>query len=122
MECQDISMRVELPHKVPLRWKTLLNLYKTLRTVQDTNSLLSVLLQIFKESGHDLFSDQHNNTGNTDWNPFSGLQVFLDEIATDKERKSFFQIVLPLISSLASKLDRCAPAQGLQRSCKQNCK
>ena len=125
MEFEDGCRRVELPHEVPLRWQRLQALYQSLQSVKETKILLPVLLQIYQASGRDIFSERHTpvtSGGYSQWNPFDGLKIFLDDIATNLEKCCFFEIALPTIISLASLLDRYAPSRGLQLLRRQKCK
>lgn len=110
------SLRVELPYNESLKWKRLQALYKSLHNIKDTKTLLSTLLEIFKSSGHEASDASTGVQG--EQNLFSGLGIFLDDIATSKEKTSFFQTILPVIVSLASLLDKFAPSTRLYRSCR----
>jgi hypothetical protein len=125
-------VRVDLPHHDPKRWKRLRDLYQSLENIKDSQSLVSVLQEIYKESGHnsqDFYKPQNESTGQictaydskeTDSKlPFSGLQIFLDSTLSDTEKTDFLERTLPFIASLASKLDQYAPAEGFSVSCQQ---
>lgn len=126
----ETLLRVELPHLDPKRWKKLQDLYKKLQNIKDSETLVTILQEIYQENGHrekDLYDFQDEETGLKDVArksnfPLSGLQIFLDNILKDSERKEFFERTLPFIANLASKLDEHAPTEGVKICSQQQCK
>ncbi|XP_031555190.1 uncharacterized protein LOC116292090 [Actinia tenebrosa] len=127
MVFKEELVRVELPHLDPRRWKKLQDLYRSLQNIEDSETLVSILQKIYQEGGHDrkdLYDTLDEATGLKDDAsnskfPFSGLQIFLDDILGDSQRKEFYERTLPFIANLASKLDENAPVEGIKVSCQQ---
>ena len=112
---QTTTNKVELPHYDEDRWTKLKALIALLRDVSDSAELASVLNRLFQASGNvveDVRSYHKEASDVQNW-PFSGLAVFLEEIADDEERNSFFQTVLPFVLSLASRIEELAPKDGI---------
>ena len=112
---QTTTNKVELPHYDEDRWTKLKALIALLRDVSDSAELASVLSRLFQASGNvveDVRSYHKEASDVQNW-PFSGLAVFLEEIADGEERNSFFQTVLPFVLSLASRIQELAPKDGI---------
>lgn len=127
MVFREAVLHVELPHLDPKRWKKLLDLYQRLQNTSDSETLLTILQGIYQESGHsrqDFYNSQDEGAGlkdvfcNSNF-PLSGLQIFVDNILNDSERKKFFERTLPFIANLAAKIDDYAPTEGIKVSCQQ---
>lgn len=115
---------VELPHDKKERWFKLKDLYSELEEVQSANDLAAILQRIFEEANNDiqkLARDRSRDAVDSfgpKWH-FKGLEVFLDEIATEEESETFFKTTLPFIVTLASSIEEFAPSEGILLSSQQ---
>ena len=112
------SRHVELPHDKKERWLKLKDLYYELGRVQSANDLAVILQRIFQEANNDIQklardrSKEAEDSFGPNWH-FKGLEVFLDEIATEEESETFFKATLPFIVTLASSIEEFAPSGGI---------
>lgn len=111
---------VELPHNKEQRWLKLKELYSELNGVQNAKDLTGFLQRIFEVAGNafeelarggDRSKDSLNSYGPR-WY-FEGLELFLEEIATDEESEIFLKTILPFIVTLASSIEEFAPSEGI---------
>lgn len=112
--------RVDLPHLNDQRWQMLKGLYSELDGIQNAKRLAEVLGRLFTEAGNDL--EVHAGDCSTDlWNSnstgsdwlFEGLRIFFEDIASQKEKETFFNNILPFIVYLASSIDEFSPTEGI---------
>lgn len=114
--------RVQLPHSDQQRWLELKDLYSELDGVKDAKDLAKVLQRIFEIAGNDIKqlrvpgersgAKDSSDSLKPSWH-FQGLQLFLEEIATEEESGTFFETILPFIVSLASSIEEYAPSEGI---------
>lgn len=109
---------VELPHHKEERWLKLKDLYSELEEVQSANDLAGILQRIFEEADNDIqqlardrSKDALDSFG-SGWH-FKGLELFLEEIASEEESERFFKTTLPFIITLASSIEEFAPSEGI---------
>lgn len=109
---------VELPHDKKERWLKLKDLYSRLEGVQTANYLAAILQRIFEEANNDIQKLAHDRSKDAvdsfgpKWH-FKGLELFLDEIATEEESETFFKSTLPFIVTLAASIEEFAPSEGI---------
>lgn len=117
------SRFVELPNYNEERWKKLKELFAELDGIRTANPLVEVLRKMFAESGN--YADQFKQESSTpddllnldsavgsSW-AFKGLEIFLEELATEEERENFFDAILPFIVFLASSIEMFSPKEGI---------
>ena len=122
----DVSMVIQhlqhlhLPHLNKQRWQKLKDLYSELNGIQTTNNLTEVLERLFIAAGNDIdvhIRDRSTaevlNSNSAGSGSFEGLRIFLEQIATQEEKETFFNIVLPFIVTLASSIDKFSPREGI---------
>lgn len=116
------SRFMELPNYNEERWKKLKELFAELDGIRTANPLVEVLRRMFAESGN--YVDQFKQESSTpddllnldsavgsSW-AFKGLEIFLEELATEEERANFFDAILPFIVFLASSIEMFSPKEG----------
>ena len=112
--------RIDLPHLNEQKWQKLKHLYSQLNEIQTAKNLAEVLERLFREAGNDIEVHARepsidvlnsNSTGTSRY--FEGLSIFLEEIATEEERETFFSSILPFIVTLASSIDEFSPSEGI---------
>ena len=94
----------------------------SVRNVSDSTDLAACLQRLFQASGNTPEYVKNYGKEETDvecW-PFSGLAVFLDEIAHVDERDNFFAAVLPFVVWLASRAPELIPEEGIPVGTQQN--
>ena len=107
---------VELPQNDKQRWLKLTELYSELDGVQNAKDLAGLLQRIFEVAGNDFHELARSKDGSDSCGPgwhFEGLELFLEEIATEEESEIFFKSVLPFIVTLASSIEEFAPSEGI---------
>lgn len=111
---------IELPHHNEQRWQKLKDLYSELDGILTANKLAEVLGRLFVEAGNNVevhardrsTEALNSNTSGSGWY-FEGLVIFLEEIATEEERETFFKTVLPFIVTLASSIDDFSSSEAI---------
>ncbi|EDO46111.1 predicted protein [Nematostella vectensis] len=95
-------------------------LFCALRNATTSQEIISTLRKIHKTSGNKIEGRKPQEVGVSveNW-PFTGLQIFLEEIASPEEKQGFVNVLLPVIISLASKLTEYSQSEGLEFVCRQ---
>ena len=111
---------VELPHAKEQTWSKLKGLYSELNAVQNAKDLAGLLQRIFDVAGNDFQElargSDRSKTALDSQGPswyFEGLELFLEEIATEEESEMFFKTILPFIVTLALSIEEFAPTEGI---------